>query len=541
MKDFKARLDGSYGLVRFRRFRNRLFAIESAVLLLLAAGVLVLMGASLKPFYIPMDFLILMGLLLVLVLLVEFIYLRTIEIKALRSTSGKYLMARNMFRACLALAAAALIVLVVFMLPQVMAEIAKNESIKDSIRLEPSGEPNDNATIVLMTRNSLGTMDAEMLTLSSNGEAEIDIYVDGTRSISDTGTYQVGSMYPGYHNITIVVRNTASTPISVDYEMTYTVSSLLRVFAPLVGIGIIVAAMLGAAAMYPLREKYAAASIYSRSYVEHLGTGVRSIDEKALDKTLTAEEIVEELEQPTPAPEPPPAAAQEAPKPMARSKGVVDLPGAEAEDVPCPSCGAMNSPDAGMCFSCGAVLVAKEAPRITAEDLMERSRRFLDGGRYDDALDCLDRVLRESHEHLDALFMKAQALRMMGRRELAVQYLNTVIQAEPKHRAALLERGRALEEMEHYERALESYAAAAEHGVEEAAERVRALQAAMKDETLAQFMLIPGIGQAKANALYDAGFKTVRMLSEASVEDLMRAKGISERLARRVLKHFGKE
>ena len=62
-----------------------------------------------------------------------------------------------------------------------------------------------------------------------------------------------------------------------------------------------------------------------------------------------------------------------------------------------------------------------------------------------------------------------------------------------------------------------------------------------KEEFIRFLMSIPGIGRAKAEAIYESGFDTKEKLINASIEDLVRIKGISENLAKRIKEEVGKE
>jgi len=545
MPDIRERLDGSYRLVRFRRLRNRLFVIEVVLLMVIALLYIATSGGSIKPLYIPGDFLLFILLILCLILFIEYVYFRTIEIKFSRSNSGKYLLARNGIRDCAAIIVVAFLLMSIAIVPQVLNPGSPPPLVEDSENILP----NQNWTVELMTRDMVGTVDADTLIVTSAQPVYLWLYIDNALPINFTVdqahpiNLRLGSEYPGFHHLKMEVRNLGSS-MSIHYEITYTKSLLLYQFTPILAVAIIVVAGAGMVIMTPLKGKYSSGSIYSIDYQDHVVAGSERMEDRlALDKTLSEAEIVEEIASP-PATEPvaPAAPVVETEKTMARKKGVVDEPAPKRVDIPCPSCKQMNSPDSGMCFSCGAILAPQAPVEVVSVDHLQRARRFLDGGRYEDAIASLDALLRTEHENCDALFMKAQALRGLKRNELAIQYLNTVIQAKPDHREALMARGRTFEEMNLLERATESYRKALALGPDDdLLKRLDEIEGARKDDTLLQFMMISGVGEAKANALYGAGFRSANALANAKFEDLVKVKGINEKLARRILKHFGKE
>ena len=98
MKDVRERIEGSFRLLAFRRMKRRIFLMEVVLLLSIASVLMVFMGASVNPFYIPLDYFLLMMFVLVLLLVPESQYLSLLEIAQTKSKSGKYLMARNNVR-----------------------------------------------------------------------------------------------------------------------------------------------------------------------------------------------------------------------------------------------------------------------------------------------------------------------------------------------------------------------------------------------------------------------------------------------------------
>jgi Holliday junction resolvasome RuvABC DNA-binding subunit len=92
------------------------------------------------------------------------------------------------------------------------------------------------------------------------------------------------------------------------------------------------------------------------------------------------------------------------------------------------------------------------------------------------------------------------------------------------------------------ERAADSYEKALALGPSDlAASKLKEFRECDREEVLNQFMTLPGIGPAKASALYDAGFTSVETLRGASMDALCKVKGINERLAKRMLKEMGRE
>ncbi|HEC82129.1 MAG TPA: 50S ribosomal protein L32e [Thermoplasmatales archaeon] len=62
-----------------------------------------------------------------------------------------------------------------------------------------------------------------------------------------------------------------------------------------------------------------------------------------------------------------------------------------------------------------------------------------------------------------------------------------------------------------------------------------------KEDAIKEFTKLEGIGKAKAEALYQAGYTSVESLKKASVEDLVKVKGVTEALANKIKKQVGSE
>ncbi len=56
-----------------------------------------------------------------------------------------------------------------------------------------------------------------------------------------------------------------------------------------------------------------------------------------------------------------------------------------------------------------------------------------------------------------------------------------------------------------------------------------------KEDVIKTFIALKGVGAAKAEALYDAGYTSLEKLSKASIEDLSKIKGITENAAEIIL------
>jgi tetratricopeptide (TPR) repeat protein len=560
MKDVKERIEGSFRLIAFRRMKRRIFLMEVVLLLSLACVLMVLMGASLNPFYIPMDYFLLMVFVLVLLLVPETQYLGLLEIAQTKSKSGKYLMARNNVRNASAVIVVCVLFVILFALPPSVKAIEGGYATSNMVYVD-SGEV---TTFNYTTRDSMGTrtvMDVRVRVMDSVG-GDLSVYLLRTedyengalvnRANSDFSlrdgeslVYSSGQWHKGFEEFVIQANGTGTSSGTLQIEITYEFSNVVTEYMPMMGIIFIIIEGLTVSYFLPIREKYASSSIFSKDYVETKDTGAEKLSERAaaLDKALSDDEIAKEVAMSEPVCSPAMPAAIATAKPgQARKKGVLDVAKADAKDVACATCGSMNSPDSALCFSCGNALVAKPTAHVGPGEIMEKGKTFLAQGRNLDAIWCFDEVLKGDHKNELALFMKAKALAGDGRRELAIQYLNTVIQINPVNQEAHLMRGEIFEGLEMHDKAADSYEKALGMGPSEIATRkLKELREGDREDVINQFMTLPGIGPAKASALYDAGLTSVEALKGASLERLCGIKGISERIAKKLLKDMGRE
>jgi len=59
-----------------------------------------------------------------------------------------------------------------------------------------------------------------------------------------------------------------------------------------------------------------------------------------------------------------------------------------------------------------------------------------------------------------------------------------------------------------------------------------------REETIRLFMLLPGVGRKKAEALYDAGFRSIEDIRRAELSKLAGARGVGRALAERIQEHI---
>jgi len=217
-----------------------------------------------------------------------------------------------------------------------------------------------------------------------------------------------------------------------------------------------------------------------------------------------------------------------------------------------------------------------EEVRVDVPGLLSRALIASASGNYAQALHLFDDILEVEPSNVNALIGKAVAYRRSGKPQEALNCLDLVLNIQPNNAAALLNRGHLLEERGDLEGALEAFdrlvtiAPADEEawvaqgdvlakmgrdddalrayaealklnpGDEETQRKIKELEASrsVHADVLQELYKVRGIGPARAKALIDAGYRTAEDFQKATVEQLLAVKGITQKIAEDLVKHF---
>lgn len=567
IKNIKERLEGSYRLIRIKRIKLGFFGMQVAVGILLGLIAAFLLGMTFDPLYISLDVFLFLFLIIMLIVAAEAIYFKGLEIRYTRSRSRKYLIARNAVRRSAAIIGVSVICLVILMLPFTSEKIEEAyELAEDSTQIASGGV----GSFTFNSQDSLGLTRVERLVVSIvSGSPDDPVFVQ----VFNEEGYQTGTNLSYDASVTTTnsfsTRNIVSYSSSIDtfhvimdpsndnevyfysWAVQSSVSPFITFYFPILAIGFIIVEMVSIAIMYPIRELHASASIYSKKYVAKEEASEYLIEDRK--KPMTQAEAKEEalLEStldieipPPPAPKPAvPAQAAPEDKKIVRKKGEVDEGIIDEPDIACPNCGEMNSPHAVMCFVCGNPMEAREEVAvIDLMDLLTKGRDFASARRYDDAMQCFDELLRQDKANEIALLEKGIVLHKQGKWGMAIQYINTALRVNPNNVKALLQKADILAERDKLDKAGDIYNHVLKIDPENAVAKAKMAEvseeAAIEDveDVIDLFMCVPGIGLARATALYEHGFTTFALLKGASESDIAQVKGISERLAKKIKK-----
>ena len=217
-----------------------------------------------------------------------------------------------------------------------------------------------------------------------------------------------------------------------------------------------------------------------------------------------------------------------------------------------------------------------EEVRVDVPGLLSRALIGSASGNYRQALASFDEILEVEPSNVNALIGKAVAYRRSGKPQEALNCLDLVLGVQPVNASAILNRGNILLEEGDREGALEAFdrltqlypndeeawAAQAEvlvkmgrdddaqraftealkvsPGNEAIQRRILELAAAklVEGDIIQTLLSIKGIGQARARALFEAGFKTAEDFAKATPKSLMAVKGVTRKVAEDLVEHF---
>jgi len=321
MMSYREQLEGGYRFLKVRRIKSFALALMAIVIVLVSAILLFLAGPRLNPFYLPLTaFLLFVVALLLLATVMNFGF-RTMEIRAARMDSQRYLVAQSS-RAnawwVVGIAMFCLVVLVVLTQSGfVTATLSQSESSRSIAPFGLYSVTGDSGN-GWPTRDALGFTEAtELRVRVFNGTVRVDVsdLTDPRSPLRETQLL-TGDMYhnftlgPGYQRIILNFTNVLNGNARVSWTLVVRPMPDLAVNIPALLLGFVVSNIAWAFYLEPIRKKYQGSSIYSLDYKEATAAGEESYQDY---QTRTA--------------------------PVKPAAGAEVRPGVFATDRPCPSCG----------------------------------------------------------------------------------------------------------------------------------------------------------------------------------------------------------
>ncbi len=265
------KLEGGYRLHRILRLRLVTYLLEIAIIIGVSLFLLDVMGASIKPFYVPVDSFIYFAVLMLFVIGLEAFFFRLLEIKYVKSNSKKYLIAKKtMKRSLLIMVVAALVVILIWtpFLPNYITEQTQHHGNIGGERCE------------FYTKDHLGLTYVNRVEISSNvpvkvniiskenyenemfvDKDEVSVFSGSITSPNETLVWQT-SMLP-HAQYYIVVDNGGNQSATVHYTIGMHMSDTFVFYIPIISMLFIIFNAGAIAYLIPIKNKYKEGSIYT--------------------------------------------------------------------------------------------------------------------------------------------------------------------------------------------------------------------------------------------------------------------------------------
>ncbi len=269
-------LEDSIRLAKIRRIKWALYIVQAAMLVILAFVLIFIFGdAQLTPvLYLPLDSFAAVMVLLILVVCLESVFFRIMEIRFARSSSAKHLMAKNSIRYAIFTIVMAGIVTVVLMTPPILSAV---QDATSKTRVLTADEP-----VVFWSRDPLALQRMVEIQATANHPVEIylvetDIYDFYNGSLSQMYFLRINRDRTEYaletsltidvpredHTKYTLVLNDLDNPGAVaTVTIVRDASEIFTGIVSLLSLAIVVANIAWIAYLTPIVRKYSRGSIY---------------------------------------------------------------------------------------------------------------------------------------------------------------------------------------------------------------------------------------------------------------------------------------
>ncbi|MCK4458056.1 MAG: tetratricopeptide repeat protein [Thermoplasmata archaeon] len=431
MKRFVDRLEGGYRVVRIRRMRRIVYAILALITIFFLAAVAAGNGASLRPFYLPLDIVLGVALVMGLVWLFLSFVFRNLRIRYAARSSQKFLMAGNSIRRALILTVVAIIVGVLFVMPFF------HSATEDHLSSEMT------VTVFAGTERGVSLWNTDGLGLTETRQVTIHVLGSDVNVCFMEGDYDSGSPCPpsewqlvdnvqpksyvlrgdGLRIYSLVLNGTiGSSDVRILSESA--ISETILGVVPLTMLIIAVLNVVWIAILNPVKKKFAAVSIYSHEYVEKVKKDERfygAKPAKTAPEPVTVPETVSSVKAEIEA-EIPPVKEVERPPP----------PPPEEEIPPPPEL-------------------------VTVPYLFDMAKDRVSTREFEQAVGFYDDILEREPDNVAALIGKGTALTSLDREDETIECMQRVLEADPKSKAALLWMAKVFDSRENWDEALKWY------------------------------------------------------------------------------------
>ena len=392
-------------------------------------------GASLKPFFLPLDGILEIGLTMGLVGTILGLYLKNLEIQRAQRDSQRYLMSKYSMSRAMTTAVIALIFGIILIIPATGSALGAGLTEPQRTVQIPQGR---SLQVQVLTPDAFGVSFVRSVHVQGvSGTILVEVLQNnvsrGSARVSGSSSTDLNIQpngWTGLGNWTVVFTAQGTATAVVSYTMPLGIMPSLFTTVPFL-LFLYVAANLGWwFGLRPIRDRTKADALYAATEnVTQVGTGERMYMEYAMAPQVGTYPVMAAADPP-----PPPPAAPPPPPP---SPAV--MPGTPSVVVPAPVARpmAVEHPDTAASFA---------AKGDTLMTVME----------YPSAISAYDEALRIDPNSVPILLSKASALLAMRDASSALNTYRRVVALDPANEAALRETAKLLASQARWREGLET-------------------------------------------------------------------------------------
>ena len=415
MSGYQQRIQGVDRLLRIRRMRNAVYAALLFLTALLMYARVQAEGASLKPFFLPLDGILEIGLMMGLVATLLGLYLKNLEIQRAQRDSQRYLLSKYSMSRAMTTAIAALVLGLLLLVPATEGGLA-------SAVTQPgrylSIAPGNSEIVLLTSPDAFGiTFVRSVHVQAVAGTVEVQVLRDnhsqGAGTVSGSTSLDLSVEPNGWTSLgnwSIVFRNVGGSAAALTYTLPLGILPVLFSTIPFL-LFLYVAANLGWwFGLRPIRDRTKAAALYAGTdTATQLDMGERAYMEYAMQPSPGAYPVP-----PASGPPPPPEVLPPAPPAPALAAG----PGPAIAPVFPPPPARVERPD-------------------TAASLAAKGDTLATILQYPSAVAAYDESLRLDPTSVRVLLSKASTLLAMQDGTNALETYRRVLVLDPANETAL--------------------------------------------------------------------------------------------------------
>ncbi len=435
MSGYQDRIQGMDRLLRIRRMRRAVYLALLVLTALLMYARVIGEGANLKPFFLPLDGILEIGLVMGLMGTILGLYLKNLEIKRAQRDSQRYLMSKYSMSRAATTAVIALFFGIILIIPATGSGLASALTEPARVLQIPSGR---SIEVQVLTPDAFGVSFVRTVQVQGeSGTVQVEVFLNNVshgRAQVSSSTSTVLDIQPtgwtGLGNWTVVFTALGTGPGTVAYTMPLGLDASFFSTVPFL-LFLYFAANLGWwFGLRPIRDRTKADALYAATdNVAQLDQGERAYMEYAMQPSPRAypEAAIAD-------PPPPPPSSIPPPPPGPAPAAILEPAAAPAARTPSKPAAA---PDSVASFS---------AKGDTLMSIQE----------YPSAIAAYDEALRLDPNSVSVLLAKAGALLALKDANSALDTYRRIVALDPGNETALRESAKLLASQSRWRECLET-------------------------------------------------------------------------------------